>query len=263
MTTSRSHNDVVRDSFTQQVGLFTSEKSVFAPRSASATAWVEPLDHDMIVLDVACGAAHAAEQIAPHVRQVIGIDLTPALLHAGDERLAGAGIDNVLLQEGDAADLPFVDGSFDLVVCRSSLHHMPDPAVATEEMARVCRPGGRVVVSDMIVPGVTLRDAFDKLHRTIDPSHVRALMEDELAELLRERVGPLSYGETSTISLPVDVILTGAADTPAVRAVLERELEGGPPTGFSPVCEDDRIIVTFSSTVVHASRAVDGNALNA
>jgi ubiquinone/menaquinone biosynthesis C-methylase UbiE len=260
MSSPRSHKDVVRDSFTQQVGLFTGENSIFARRSASPTAWVEPLDRDMLVLDVACGAAHASEQVAPHVRQVVGIDLTPALLRAGYERLAGAGVDNVLLQEGDAADLPFVDASFDLVVCRSSLHHMPNPALAAAEMARVCRPDGRVVVSDMIVPGIDVRDAFDELHRTIDPSHVRALVEAELAELLRDQVGPLSYGETSSISVPIDVILTSAADTAAARAVLERELEGGPPTGFAPTRQDDQIVVTFSSTVVHASRGADANA---
>src|SRR5262249_9629246 len=197
MSSSRSHNDVVRDSFTQQVGLFTGENSVFARRFATPTAWVEPLDRDMVVLDVACGAAHAAEQIAPHVRQVIGVDLTPALLQSGYERLAAAGIDNVLLQEGDALDLPFVDGSFDLVVCRSSLHHMPDPAAATAEMARVCRPDGRVAVSDMIAPRAEVRDAFDELHRTIDPSHVRALVETELADLLQDQVGPLSYRATA------------------------------------------------------------------
>ena len=233
---------------------------MFARRTASPTAWVEPLDRDMIVLDVACGAAHAAEQIAPHVHEVIGLDLTPALLQAGSERLVGAGIGNVLLQEGDAAHLPFVDASFDLVVCRSSLHHMPEPAVAAAEMARVCRPDGRVVVSEMIVPGVDVRDAFDELHRTIDPSHVRALTEEELAELLRERVGALSYGETNTISFPIDVILTGAADSPAVLAMLEQELEGGTPTGFTPAREDDRIKVSFTSTVVHAKRTVDANA---
>jgi ubiquinone/menaquinone biosynthesis C-methylase UbiE len=253
MTSPRSHNDVVRDSFSQQVGLFTGENSVFARRFASPLAWIEPLGAGMIVLDVACGAAHASEQVAPHVRQVVGVDFTPALLEAGRERLAAAGIANVLLQEGDATALPFVDGSFDLVLCRSSLHHMPDPGAAVDEMARVCRPGGRVVVSDMIVPAPEVREAFDALHRTIDPSHVRALREEELADLLRDRVGPLSYGETTSGAFPIDVILTGAADTPTTLATLERELEGGPPTGFSPVHEDDHILVTFSSTVVHAS----------
>ena len=72
------HNKVVRESFTQQVGLFTGDDSPFARRLGSPLAWIEPLDVDMIVLDVACGAGHASEQAAPFVRQVVGIDITPA-----------------------------------------------------------------------------------------------------------------------------------------------------------------------------------------
>src|SRR5205814_8861444 len=121
-------------------------------RASSAVARLEPLDSDMIVRDVACGAAHAAAQVAPHVRQVVGLDLTRAILDLGDDRLRDAGITNVLLQEGSAAELPFLDASFDLVACRAALHHVPDPRVVVAEMARVCRPGGRVVAVDMVAP---------------------------------------------------------------------------------------------------------------
>ncbi len=181
------HDHVVRRSFEKQAGLFVGDDSPFARRPASALAWLEPLDPEMIVLDVACGAAHAAEQAAPHVRQVVGIDLTPSLLELGAERLRDAGITNVLLQEGNAAELPFVDDSFDLVVCRGALHHFMDPGGAVAEMARVCRPGGRVVAADMVAPDAEVRDAFDDLHRCLDPSHAGVLLEAELAELLRRR----------------------------------------------------------------------------
>ncbi|MDQ1479635.1 MAG: hypothetical protein QOI44_496, partial [Actinomycetota bacterium] len=190
------HDDITRKSFEQQVGLFVGDDSPFARRPASTLAWLEPLDTGMVVLDVACGAAHASEIAAPHVRQVVGIDLTAALLAIGADRLRAAGIDNVLLQEGHAAALPFVDASFDLVFCRTALHHFPDPERCIAEMARVCRPGGRVVLSDMIAPSAEVRDAFDELHRQIDPSHTRALLEAEIAELLGRAVGPLTYGET-------------------------------------------------------------------
>jgi SAM-dependent methyltransferase len=253
--TTHEHNEVVRRSFTQQVGLFTGDDSPFARRFASPLAWIEPLDVDMIVLDVACGAGHAAEQVAPHVRQVVGIDLTPALLRSGAERLHGAGANNVLLQQGDATSLPFVDGSFDVVVCRSSLHHFPQPETAVAEMARVCRPGGRVVVSDMTAPTADVRDAFDDLHRRIDPSHVRALLEDELAELLLA-VGPLTYRDTTSTALPIDVILTDASDREGAMRLVHDDL-GINATGFDPVREDDRVVVTFTGTVVHATRQRD------
>ena len=249
------HDHVVRRSFEQQVGLFAGEDSPFARRPASALAWLEPLDPEMIVLDVACGAAHAAEQAAPHVRQVVGIDLTPSLLELGADRLREAGITNVLLQEGNAAELPFVGDSFDLVVCRGALHHFMDPDEAVAEMARVCRPGGRVVAADMVAPNAEVRGAFDDLHRCLDPSHAGVLLEPELAELLRSKVGPLAYGETSgPFALPVDHILTDAADRDAVMSALRAELAGGDATGFDPVADGDQILVSFTSTVVHASR---------
>jgi SAM-dependent methyltransferase len=248
------HNEVVRESFTQQVGLFTGENSPFARRFASPLAWIEPLDADMIVLDVACGAGHAAEQAAAHVRQVVGIDMTPALLRAGDERLRAAGVRNVLLQHGDAMALPFVDGSFDVVVCRSSLHHFPDPRGAVAEMARVCRPGGRVVISDMIAPCAEVRDAFDTVHSSIDPSHVRVLVEAEIADIMRDTVGPLTYGDTTSVTLPLDVIITSAADRDATMAAIDDDLAGGTATGFDPVRDGDHIMVAFVGTVVHAVR---------
>jgi SAM-dependent methyltransferase len=252
---THEHDHVVRRSFEKQAGLFVGDDSPFARRPASATAWLEPLEPDMIVLDVACGAGHAAEQAAPHVRQVVGVDLTPSLLELGAERLREAGITNVLLHEGNAAALPYVDGSFDLVMCRGALHHFADPGGAVAEMARVCRPGGRVVAADMVAPRAEVRDAFDALHRSLDPSHAGVLLETELAELLRAEVGPLAYGETSEpLVIPVDAILTDAADRDAVAQALEAELAGGAATGFEPVVEDGKTLVSFTNTVVHAER---------
>jgi len=253
---AHEHDAVVRQSFEKQAGLFVGEDSPFARRPASALAWLEPLEPDMIVLDVACGAAHAAEQAAPRVRQVVGVDLTPALLEVGAERLRTAGIGNVLLQEGNAAELPFLDASFDLVMCRGALHHFADPPGAVAEMARVCRPGGRVVVADMVAPSAEVRDAFDALHRCLDPSHAGVLLESEMAEVLQREVGPITYGETSDpFRISVDHILSDAADRDAVTSALEAELAGGAASGFDPVLEDGQTLVSFTNTVVHAERA--------
>jgi len=234
--------------------LFTGPDSPFARRPASTLAWLDPLDPQMIVLDAACGAAHAAEIIAPQVRQVIGLDITPSLLALGAQRLRDGGHRNVLLQEGSVTAMPFVDDSFDLVVCRSSVHHFSDPARAIGEMGRVCRPGGRVVISDLVPPSIDEREALDRIHRAIDPSHVRILLEQELADLMRELVGPLTYGETAEpLELPIDSIFTDASDRVATMTALDAELHGGPPTGLRPQPQAGRIIVAFTNTVVHAT----------
>ena len=160
------------------------------------------------------------------------------------------------LEFWEQRELPFLHASFDLVVCRGAMHHFLHPERPIAEMARVCRPEGRVVVSDMVATSTEARERFDQLHRDLDPSHNRTLLEAEVAELLRSTVGPIAYGETSDpFAIPVDHILTDAADRDAVVSALRAELAGGDTTGFDPVADGDQILVSFTSTVVHATRS--------
>ncbi len=251
LVTTSDHDHLVQQSFRRQVGRFSGADSPFARREG-ALGWVEPLDAEMTALEVACGAAHAAETVAPHVRQVVGIDLTPELLNLGAQRLAEGGIKNVLLQQANAERLPFVDQSFDVVFCRSSLHHFGHPAGAVEEMVRVSRHGGRVVLLDLIAPSSTDRERFDYLHRLLDPSHVRAYTEDELAAIFPNKV-TLAHGETTTMRFPIDVAITKQSDSDAVVAALHNELAGGEPTGFEPLEQDGTLLVSFITCVVHGT----------
>jgi SAM-dependent methyltransferase len=249
------HEDVVRRSFDRQINLFAGPDSPFARRAPGALSWIEPLDAEMIVLDVACGAGHAAEQVAAVVRQVVGIDLTRSLLQLGRERLDANAVTNVSLQQGNAELLPFVDESFDVVFCRSSLHHFADAQRAAAEMMRVCKRGGRVVLLDLVPPDPTARDRFDHLHRLLDPSHVGVLLEAELVELVPGGIERVRYADTFTIRLPIDVAVTDQSDAVAVLDALRRELDGaGEPTGFEPALENDQIVVSFTMCVLHGER---------
>jgi ubiquinone/menaquinone biosynthesis C-methylase UbiE len=251
------HDDLVRRSFERQVSLFSGPDSLFAKRIPSPRSWIEPLEPHMTLLDVACGAGHAADPLAPHVRQIVGVDLTRALLDIGAQRLREAGIDNVLLQEGNAEALPFVDEAFDIVFCRAALHHIGDPQRAVAEMMRVCRVGGRVVLMDLIAPSTDeeIRTRFDDVHRRIDPSHRRAFTEAEVAALLPGGTDALAYAETSKIRFPVDAAFTDQSQQEHVTAELRADAAGnGPLTGFSPVEEDGKIVVSFATCIVHAQR---------
>jgi SAM-dependent methyltransferase len=189
------------------------------------------------------------------------LDLTPDLLAVGAARLRDSGVRNVLLLEGSAAALPFVDASFDVVFCRSALHHFRSPRATIKEMARVCRSQGRVVVMDMVAPSPALRGAFDELHRLIDPSHMEVLLSDEIVGLLASEVGPVCHAEVVGPSrLPIDQILTDASDRESVKAALARELNGEGASGFAPHLESssdpgqERMSVSFTSVIVHAAK---------
>jgi ubiquinone/menaquinone biosynthesis C-methylase UbiE len=244
------HERAVRESFGQQVDAFSGRDSVYATQTGPT--WAGPLKDSFVVLEVACGAAHAGESVAPFVHQVVGIDLTPGLLKAGAERLRDSGVTNVLLQEGNAEALPFVAASFDVVFCRSSLHHFAHPYRAIEQMVRVSRPGGRLVLIDLVPPSHVDRDRFDHLHRLLDRSHVRTFTEKELIGALPAGT-TLASAQTSALRFPIDVAMNAESDRESVLAALEGELGGQTATGFEPAKEGDTIVVSFYTCVMHAT----------
>jgi arsenite methyltransferase len=106
------------------------------------------------VLDLGSGAGIdaflAAEQVGPEGR-VIGVDMTPQMLERARRNAARAGHDNVEFREGRLESLPVEDGSVDAVTSNCVINLVPDKATVFAEVARVLRPGGRMVVSDIVL----------------------------------------------------------------------------------------------------------------
>lgn len=103
-------------------------------------ARVRPGDH---VLDVGCGTGVAAITAARRGARVSGLDLTPELLERARENARIAGV-SVEWQEGDAEQLPYPDGTFDVVVSQFGHIFAPRPEVAVAEMLRVLKKGGTI-----------------------------------------------------------------------------------------------------------------------
>ena len=238
------HDRTVRTEFRRQSPTFEGEDSFFAdPRLA---AWVarhlEPLDESALVLEVACGAAHQGEAIAPHVGRVVGADLTPEMLAVARRRLRDHAVDRVALARADAARLPFPDDAFDLTFCRFAIHHFADPGAQLAEMARVACPDGRMAVIDLISADPQLADPYNDVERRRDPSHTRALTAGELEDAVERAGTVLEHTTKVDVRAPVERWLAQAS-TPAdvadaIRAELRAELAGGPPTGMRPVDDD-------------------------
>ncbi len=137
---------------------------------------------DERALDSGTGSGALAFALAPHVREVVGVDIVPELLEQARKRAEQ--LPNVTFVEGDSTKLPFEYGSFDLAGTLRTLHHIARPELAMAELVRVTRPRGRVLVVDQIAPVDPLAAAeLNRFERARDPSHSRALADVDLRGL--------------------------------------------------------------------------------
>jgi ubiquinone/menaquinone biosynthesis C-methylase UbiE len=208
---------------------------------------------DDLVLDVCCGPGVLALDLAPHVAQVTGLDLTPAMLDQARAAQVQKSHTNVEWVEGDVCALPFGEDAFSLVASSAAFHHLPDPGAAFGEMLRVCRPGGRIVIRD-VTPADDKSAAYDRMERLRDPSHVHALTPGEVRGLGRG----LPVGEPTLVSnlasdLSLDAIL--AASFPETRTrqdlhalFLADAQSGEDALGFSAKVIDGEIRVSYPMT---------------
>lgn len=137
---------------------------------------------DERALDSGSGAGALAFALAPHVREVVAVDVVPELLEQGRRR--GEAFPNVRFVEGDATSLPFELGAFDLAGSLRTLHHVARPELAVAELARVTRPGGRVLVVDQLAPVDPAAAAqLNAFERARDSSTTRVLADVDLRGL--------------------------------------------------------------------------------
>lgn len=177
-----THRERIVDQFTRQAVPFSTAPGIKDERALELLVGASGAGPDDTVLDVACGPGLVAAAFARVARHVTGIDVTPAMLDRARELTRG--LANTAFDQGDVLPLPYPDGRFSIVVSRFAFHHFPDPRGVLAEMRRVCRPGGRVVVCDLLSSDDPAKAAaFHRIEMLRDPSHVRALGLDELQGL--------------------------------------------------------------------------------
>ncbi len=102
------------------------------------------------IADVGTGTGFVAAGLASRVKRVIGIDNAVSMLRVACENLDALGESNVELLIGDLARLPLAANSVDAAFANMVLHHAVDPVAMLEEMARIVRPGGTIVITDEV-----------------------------------------------------------------------------------------------------------------
>jgi ArsR family transcriptional regulator len=177
------------------------------------------LDADWTVGDLGCGTGAVTEALAPFVGRVLAVDGSPEMLGAARERLGA--FENVELRRGELETLPLDDRSLDAATLILVLHHLPDPGRVLTEVARTLRPGGRLLIVDML--------PHDRQEYQQQMGHVwLGFSEEQIGRLL----GAAQLSPGGFRALPADP----SAHAPSLFAAVARRAAVGVP---SPVQERD------------------------
>jgi len=152
------------------------------------------VDPTWVVADLGCGTGDVARSLAPVLDQVIAIDREEAMLKACRKRLAE--FDNVRIIEGDLERLPLEDGALDAGVLSLVMHHIAEPLVIVQEAARVIRPGGVLLVIDMVAHDrEDYRFTMGHAHLGFDEAAVRSWAEgSDFARMRYRHLPPSTEG---------------------------------------------------------------------
>ena len=146
--------------------------------------------------DLGCGTGAVAEALAPFSRRVIAVDGADPMLVAARHRLARFA--NVELRRGELEELPVEEDELDAATLVLALHHCADPPAVLAEVARVLRPGGRVLVVDML--------PHDRQEYREEMGHVwLGFQEDQL----RRWLATAGFGPCAVSPLPPDAAARG------------------------------------------------------
>jgi ubiquinone/menaquinone biosynthesis C-methylase UbiE len=181
-STHRKQNRRIVDEFTRQALPFSQRPELSNEASFKLMLEMSGVNARDKVLDVACGPGIVACAFAAVAAHVTGIDITPAMIERARQLQHDKGQSNLTWQVGDVLPLPYANDTFSLVVTRFTFHHFVDPQAVLGEMMRVCQPGGRVLVSDP-APAADKQDAYNRIEKLREPSHVRALTSAELLSM--------------------------------------------------------------------------------
>jgi SAM-dependent methyltransferase len=204
------------------------------------------------VLDVACGPGLVATAFATRAKQVTGIDLTPAMIERARQIQQEKGLTNMSWQIGTVLPLPFPEASFSLVITRYSFHHFLEPQTIFAEMVRVCLPGGRVLVADVIMLPEK-REFLDREEKLRDPSHTRTLTPDEICRMAGELhikdVKTKFFQSVRNLNAHLQASFPNPGDAEKVRQIFREDI-GTDDLGLGARLESGEIYFTYPIMVL-------------
>ncbi len=219
------YEEEVRREFTRQARSFGTSKAMTSRETVDTLVELVPREPDARWVDLACGPGVITRAVAQRVASVVGVDLTPAMVAEAERRTREENLANVSFELGDCTALELDDGVFDGAITRLSLHHIPVPGRVVAEMARVVRPGGWVLISDLVADRDTEATRWrEEVERLRDPSHWACRPMTELREMGAEAGLEHDHEELVQVEIDFDEWLARGSGGRHASALVDRLL---------------------------------------
>jgi SAM-dependent methyltransferase len=223
------HDEAIIAEFTQQSETFNASAVARAAAILDGVVRLAAPQATERWLEAACGPGIISRKLAPHVREVHGVDMTPAMVDLARREAARAGLRNATFAVGDTTQLDMPTASMDGVVARFAIHHVPVPSRLFAELARVVRPGGRIILADHIADADADAAAWSQeIERLRDPSHWACLTLTRLRALGQQTGLELEHEQVFPMVLDFEDWLQRGSGGSGARRVIERALAERP-----------------------------------
>lgn len=236
----------IQKSFSVQASKFEKDNMNFSKETfLDYTVECMELDKKDILLEAAAGTAACARSIAPFVHSIVCLDATKSMLDIGKKKAEESNLLNIRFLEGLVEDIPFLNETFDVVVCRLGFHHFIDIEKPFKEMKRVLKKSGKLVIIDMEAAPEEIRKIQDSIETMRDFSHVKNISKKEFIDLYEKNNFTITKNETTEISVSLDawMELTNTLSDVAGKIIrkMENDIKGKEKTGFNPYLVGNKI----------------------
>jgi ubiquinone/menaquinone biosynthesis C-methylase UbiE len=185
--TAMGQAELVREQFNKQAHAYEKLTIVTERKLLDHIVSISGAQAGDRVIDFACDPGFVGMAFAEKGALVTGVDVADRFLEHANAEAKRRGLANISFRAGNVEALVIAPDTFDLAVCRFAFHHFGDPTKVLSEMKRVTRPGGRIVIVDMIASeNQQFADYHNRVERLCDPSHARAIPASEYERMFAE-----------------------------------------------------------------------------
>jgi ubiquinone/menaquinone biosynthesis C-methylase UbiE len=251
---TKEHNEKIVEQFSKQAVAFKKLKGHYY--SVDTIIQMSGVSTHHKVLDIACGTGIVTCEFAKRAKDVIGLDITKKMIEEAIKTQNENNLKNINFDLGDVEDLPYKDNTFDIVFTRYSFHHFLDTTKVFEEILRVCKPDGKIIVVDVALED-KYSQAYNSMEKLRDPSHTKALTFQKFNMLFSNK--NLSKHKQSSYKVDMELEEQLAASFPndgdknRLREIFKKDIKTNS-LGVGSYLQDNKIYFSYPITIFTATK---------